>query len=348
MPTVVAVQPRIRLAFTSADRFDGDAIRVNARNGARRIRAACVEHGASLVAFPEFFLTGYTLGVDMKGWLHAAIRIPGPETDVLSKAAQQANAYVAAAAFETIDRFPGRYFNSAFVIAPNGDIVLNYRKHYAMTSKTRPGDVMDEWLQHFGEDSLFPVASTTLGRIGAIVARDAHWPEMARCLALRGAEILYNPNASGAEPDDAGIHARQCRAYENHCFLISPNIGPFDNAGNGGDAIGRAPTEIIDFRGNMLARRQESDEFMLAADLDIEALRRFRVAGGGKGSFLAQLQPHLHTPVYGAAELFPANGWRDQPIRSVSENLEREAAVIRRMLRNDVMTAPESTGQSRP
>lgn len=344
MSTVVAVQPRIRLAFPSADQFDGNAIRTNARDSARRIKAACAEHGARLVAFPEFFLTGYTLGVDLEGWLRAAIRLPGPETDVLSKAAQQTDAYVAAAAFETIDSFPGRYFNTAFVIAPDGGIVLKYRKHYAMTSKTRPGDVFDEWLQQFGEDSLFPVASTPLGRIGAIVARDAHWPEMARCLALRGAEILYNPNASGAEPDDAGVHARQCRAYENHCFLISPNIGPFDSDGDDDDTIGRAPTEIIDFRGNMLARRQELSEFMLVADLDIEALRRFRIAGGGKGSFLAQLQPHLHAPVYGAAELFPANGWRKEPILSVSENLEREAAVIRRMLRNDVMTAPESTG----
>ncbi|MXW74252.1 MAG: hypothetical protein F4002_08595 [Chromatiales bacterium] len=344
MPTVVAVQPRIRLAFPHAGRFNGGAIRANAMDGARHIEAARAEHGASLVAFPEFFLTGYTLGVDFEGWLGASIRIPGPETDVLSSAAQQNSVYVAGAAFETIDGFPGRYFNTAFLIAPDGDVVLQYRKHYAMTAKTRPGDVLDEWLQHFGEDSLFPVAPTPLGRIGAMVARDSHWPEMARCLALRGAEIIFNPNASGAEPDDAGIHARRCRAYENHCFLISPNIGPFVTDNEFDRTSGRAPSEIIDYRGNILARRQELAEFMIAADLDIGALRTFRIAGGGKGNFLAQLQPHLHTPVYGAAELFPANGWREKPIRSVSENLELEAAVIQRMLRDDVLTPPDSSG----
>ncbi|MDE0244179.1 MAG: hypothetical protein OXM59_02380 [Gammaproteobacteria bacterium] len=344
MTTVVAVQPRIRLAFPDYGRFDGGAIRANAGDSARRIEAACAEHGAGMVAFPEFFLTGYTLGVDLRGWLRASICIPGPETDVLSGAAQQNSVYVAGAAFETLDSFPGRYFNTAFLIAPNGDIVLKYRKHYAMTGKTRPGDVLDKWLRHLDEDSLFPVVTTPLGRIGAMVARDSHWPEMARCLALRGAEIIFNPNASGVEPDDAGIHARRSRAYENHCFLISPNIGPFVTDNEFDKNSGRAPSEIIDFRGNMLARRRELAEFMIAADLDIEALRTFRIAGGGKGNFLAQLQPHLHTPVYGAAELFPANGWREKPIRSVSENLEFEASVIQRMLRDDVLTPPESSG----
>ena len=81
-----------------------------------------------------------------------------------------------------------------------------------------------------------------------------------------------------------------------------------------------------------------------AGNPDIEALRTIRIAGGGKGNFLAQLQPHLHTPVYGGAELFPANGWREKPIRSVSENLELEAAVIQRMLRDDVLTPPVSSG----
>ena len=344
MAAAVAVQPRIRLAFPDAGRLDGGAIRANSRDSARYVRAACAEHGARLVAFPEFFLTGYTLGVDIDGWLRAAIRIPGPETDLLSKAAQQENVYVAGAAFETVDCFPGRYFNTAFIIAPDGEVVLTYRKHYAMTSKTRPGDVLGEWLEHFGKDSLFPVASTPLGRIGAMVARDSHWPEMARCLALRGAEIIFNPNAAGAEPDDAGVHARRCRAYENHCFLISPNIGPFASDSGNDEAFGRAPSEIIDFQGNLLARRREFAEFMIAADLDIEALRDFRVAGSGKGSFLAQLQPHLHTPVYDDAKLFPANAWRTRPIRSVSENLEMEAAVIRRMLRDEVLTSPESNG----
>jgi len=346
MFTAVAVQPRIRLPYPGADTFDEGAVAANVAAGIRAIRTARATLDAGLVAFPEFFLTGYTYGVGVDGWLRASIRIPGPETDGLSEAAVREGVHVAGAAYEVIDGFPGRFFNTAFLIAPNGDVILRYRKLYAMTTKTRPVDVLDEWLERFGPDSLFPVADTPLGRIGAMIARDSHWPEVARCLALRGAEILFNPNASGGRPPDAGMYARRGRAYENHCYLISPNIGPFAN-GDEEAGVGREPSEIIDYRGRILSSREAYDDFMVSARIDVEALRGFRVDGGEKGNFLAQLQPQLHAPVYRAAELFPSNGWRHTPIRADSENEKLETEVIGRMLANELMVPPRGHGRKR-
>lgn len=334
----VAFQPRIWLPYPTPDTFDPDAIGANIAASATHIEMAVSELGADFVAFPEFFLTGYTLGIDVAGWRKASIKIPGPETDILCKAAIKNNVHVAITAYEVIDEFPDRFFNTAIVIDPNGEIVLTYRKHYAMTTKTRPVDILDQWLDLFGEDSLFPVADTKIGRIGAMIARDSHWPEMARCLALKGAEILYNPIAMGSEPDDGGQYIRNCRAYENLCYLIAPNIGPFQGADGEerDDGIGRAPSKIIDYRGNVMNSQSGSKESMVLAKLDMDELRKARM----KGNFVAQLQPQLHAPIYAGANLFPSNGWADNPIVDNSENDDREADVVRQMLADDILVPP--------
>lgn len=340
---IVAVQPLVHLPYPAPDTFDRAAIDRNVETTIQSIARAKDESNASLVAFPEFFLTGYTLGVDVDGWVQASIRIPGPEIDQMREAAIKNEIYVAGCAYERIDKFPGRFFNTAFVIAPNGELVLTYRKLYAMTSKTRPTDVLDEWIAEFGEDSLFPVVDTPIGRIGALIARDAHWPEMARSLALKGAEILYNPNAAQAEPEDAGVYARRSRAYENHCYLISPNIGPFVIDGELEDDNGRAPSEILNYRGQVVSMEQGHRELMVAASIDIEDLRAFRAGGNPKGNFLSQLQPQLHVPIYSKAELFPSNGWRSTPIKAGEENKKLELEVMAKMFSAGIMVAPSDS-----
>lgn len=338
--TVTAVQPSIQLPYPTAQSFEPEAIEANIDRAVRHIEIARSEQGSDLVVFPEFFLTGYTLGVDVAGWIKASISFPGPQIDRLSKAAIAHGVYVAGAAYEVMPEFPGRFFNTAFLIAPSGEVVLKYRKLYAMTTKTRPGDVLDEWLQRFGAASLFPVADTPMGRIGALIARDAHWPEMARCLALRGAEILLTHNAAGAEPENGGLFARRSRAYENHCYLVCANIGPFVVDGVEECGSGRAPSEIIDYHGNVLAAEARPAELTVSAELDIEALRAFRTGGNPKGNFLAQLQPQLHVPFYQEANLFPTGGWKDNPIQDTSENANLEAAVVKRMIEDHVLIPP--------
>lgn len=340
---VVAVQPRIHLPYPTNQSFDPNAIKTNVAASVHHIGNAKQECAATLVAFPEFFLTGFTLGVDVEGWVNASIQIPGPETDAICEAAVQNSVYVAACAYERIDKFPGRFFNTAFVIDPKGEIILTYRKLYAMTSKTRPIDVYDEWVAEYGVESLFPVVDTPIGRIAALIARDAHWPEMARTLALRGAEILYNPNAAEEEPDDASAFVRRSRAYENHCYLISPNIGPFVANGQVEDETSRAPSEIINYRGQLVARKQENVELFVEGHIDIEALRAFRAGGNPKGNFLAQLQPQLHAPFYERARLFPSNHWKHTPIMSAQENKDLEMDVIRSMFQDSVLVAPCAT-----
>ena len=68
-----------------------------------------------------------------------------------------------------------------------------------------------------------------LGRLGFLIARETHWPEVGRALAMKGAEVFLNTMGSRITVDPAtGAHlVRQMRAYENIAYLAAANYGPF-------------------------------------------------------------------------------------------------------------------------
>ena len=219
------------------------------------------------------------------------MHLPGPETEALGRIAKQTGAYIAGCAYEIIDAFPGRYWNSAFLISPEAELVLVYRKHYAMTSKTRPGDVYDKFVAHFGEDALFPVVDTPLGRIGAAVAGDVFWPEVTRCLAMKGAELIFNPTSSGARLDHlgrAGAEAtRAVRAFENLAYLAMSNMGLC--AGDPGDNGQRSPSQVYDFTGAVISTALAGPDQMATAWIDMGELRRLRASP--MANFMVEMQP---------------------------------------------------------
>ena len=190
---LTVVQSSVRPVVKADGRFRPEVLRGNAEHAARLVRQGAAAFRSKLFVLPEFCLHGFELGVPTAAWLEAAITLPGPEIEPLCQAARDTGAYVAGMAYERIPAFPGRFFNTAFIIDPQGEIALRYRKMYSLTGKTTPQDVYTEYCRLFGgPESLFPVLDTPLGRLGALVCYDIHFPEVARCLALRGAEILLH------------------------------------------------------------------------------------------------------------------------------------------------------------
>ena len=125
-----------------------------------------------------------------------AITLPGPETDVLSEKARQWGIYIIAQA-KVIEPeiVKDRFFNTAFIIDPNGEIIHRHRKSRVFTAEgsTTPFDVLDVWEEKVGKDlqAFYPVVDTPIGRIGTLVCFEGRFPESGRLLALNGAEIIY-------------------------------------------------------------------------------------------------------------------------------------------------------------
>jgi len=294
------------------------------------VRAQHTRAPSRLYLLPEFSLQGWSLGVPLEQWNASAVSIPGPETERLGSLAREVGAYVAGTAFEVVPEYPGRHFLTGYLIAPDGSVVLRYRKTYAVSAKTRPGDVYRSYVERFGRESLFPVVATPLGRIGMVIAWDAIFPETTRALAMRGAEVILHPLGSARIPAEAGTGYecyRRARAFENVAYFVSANFGPLDSTRDSAGA--RWPSEVVDFEGRVIAAADTDGECGVSATVDLAALRAHRAKP--IRNWLAHLQPQLHAPDYAAAKLWPLSRWDERPMQSAKELLEVEAEVWRTM-----------------
>ncbi|NBW90355.1 MAG: hypothetical protein EBR51_10730, partial [Gammaproteobacteria bacterium] len=152
------MQPAVKPVFKGDSPLRRDALRENLDRACEHVRVAAKYARSKVVVFPEFFLHGFQPGRSNADWIDASLKIDGPELAELGKAARSAGCYVAGMIYEVLDAYPGRFWNTAVIIDPQGEIRLTYRKLYAMTGKTRPGDVYDDYVRRYGgPQSLFPV-----------------------------------------------------------------------------------------------------------------------------------------------------------------------------------------------
>lgn len=320
-PYVMAMcRPETRSVFDADGVTQRAILDANIDHYCDLIARASSEHGARIIAFPQFALTGYT-PLGGPGWEEASITFPGPEADRLARAARAANAYVVVQASEKHEAFPGRYFLSAAVLTPEGEVGIVYRKNYAMSLRTSPIDVYDRFVETFGPDAFFPVLETPLGNIGMVIGAEVHWPEAVRALALKGAEIVINPIAATPLIDylkrPGAETVRGVRAFENIVYLGVPNI-----AGDG------PKSAAYDFNGGAIAHEAGADGLFTLAEIDIEALRRARSAP--VANLLVQIQPSIHEPV-DHLPLWPRDTFPDAAPAGIADLIEVERTAWQQM-----------------
>ena len=133
--------------------------------------------------------------------------IPGPATDLYAELARETGTVIVTSMFER--RAPGLYHNTACVFDADGSLAGRYRKMHIPDDPAyyekfyfTPGDIG------------FEPVNTSVGRLGVLVCWDQWYPEAARLMALKGAEILIYPTAIGWESSDtAEEKARQRDAW---------------------------------------------------------------------------------------------------------------------------------------
>jgi predicted amidohydrolase len=159
---------------------------------------------ADLVVLPE------TLTALRGKWDYAAAAepIPGPSTEYFGTLAKQHDLYIVAG---LVEREGDLIYNVAALIGPDGSLVGKYRK------VCLPRGEHDGGIQP-GKD--FPVFETRFGKVGMMVCYDGFFPEPARELAKRGAEVIAFPVA-GCNPLLASA-----RACENHVYVVSSTYTP--------------------------------------------------------------------------------------------------------------------------
>lgn len=230
-----------------------------------------------LVVLPEYALTGFPMGDTVAAWrTKAALAFDGPEYAALGAIAADANLYLAGNAYEVDPKFPELYFQCCFIIAPSGDVILRYRRLISLSAPS-PYDVWDAYLDAYGLDGVFPVADTPIGRLAAIASEEILYPEIARCHAMRGAEIFIHPTSEIGTPNASPKEiARRARALENQAYVVSANSARLEDIAIPAEST-TGMSKVVDYMGQVLAEAAPGGESMVAnATIDLAALRANR------------------------------------------------------------------------
>ena len=234
---------------------------------------ACALQGAELVVLQELHNGLYFCQTEDTGVFDQAEPVPGPSTEVFGALAKELGVVLVLSLFEK--RAPGLYHNTAVVIEKDGTIAGKYRKMHI------PDDPAYYEKFYFTPGDLgFEPIRTSVGKLGVLVCWEQWYPEAARLMAMKGAELLIYPTAIGWESSDTEDEKqRQLGAWvtvqRGHAVANGLPVVTVNRVGHEADPSGQ--TKGIRFWGNsfacgpqgeLLAELSNSDEEIRIVEID--------------------------------------------------------------------------------
>jgi predicted amidohydrolase len=218
-----------------------------------------------LIVFPELITSGAELGVR---FTEMAQRVPGMVVNALSQRAMDFGTYIAFG-MATKEKVESVLYNSAVLIGPSGELVEVYHKLH----------LRGEERMIFREGFKLTTADTELGTFGMMLGSDLAFPEIARCAALEGVEVLLAlGNWEAGEMDSWKTYIRS-RAMENAVFVVGANrVGTDVTQTFGGESmiVGPRGQIVATLADNTDAETGAPKEGVIVAKIDLEDVRRTR------------------------------------------------------------------------
>ena len=309
-----------------------------------------------IIALAEGALTGFTDEIFDLPHVMAArdlfIDIPGEETEHLGRLAKLYNTYIIG---QCKARWPevmaDRYFNTLFIIGPDGKVVHKAAKNHVWCRERScvPHDVYDRWVELYGDgiEAFYPVLKTDdIGNIGTICCSDGEYPEAVRALTFNGAEVVYRPSeatpmtTAGYPGGGTWMIQNQGHAEFNSVYMLCPNAGPVYLGATSKHPVDIAggSAHIVDYRGQVVSYSASTNNSVVAATVDIEALRQFR-AMSLNNNWLKDLRTELFSRMY-EKPIHPKNLWLNAEPKSHAEVDEIYRANIQRLVERGTWTKP--------
>ena len=281
-------QVKVAVVQASPVMFDREA---TVDKTCRLVREAA-EKSAKLVLFPEAFIPAYPKGLSFgtvvgsrtsggrrvfQRYWENAVDVPGPETDILGKAARDAGIYLAIGVIERNSQTSrGTLFCTLLYFGPDGRLLGLHRK-------LKP-TAAERLIWGEGDGSTLTVIDTELGIIGGLICWENYMPLARTAMYNKGVELYLAPTADARDTWHATLRHISC---EGRCFVLGCNqfitkdMYPSDLEGledldDFPDILSRGGSTIIAPLGEVLAGPLYDKEDMLVADLDLGEIARSR------------------------------------------------------------------------
>ena len=241
----------------------------------------CASKGAQLIVLQELHNSLYFCQTEDTRLFDLAESIPGPSTRFFGDIARSLGIVLVTSLFEK--RTPGLYHNTAVVFDTDGNIAGKYRKMHI------PDDPAYYEKFYFTPGDLgFEPIQTSIGKLGVLVCWDQWYPEAARLMALKGADILIYPTAIGWESSDtedeknrqrdAWIISQRGHAVANGLPVISVNRTGYepDPSGQTGGIRFWGSSFVAGPQGEFLAQASDSQEENLIVEIDLNRSENVR------------------------------------------------------------------------
>jgi len=244
--------------------------------------------GVQILCLQEIFHGPYFCAEQDTKWYATAEPVPGPLTEQFSEYAKKYKMVTILPVYEmAID---GVYYNTAAVIDADGTYLGKFRKIHI--PHTWPGF----WEKFYFKPGTydFPIFETAYAKVGIYICYDRHFPECARILALKGAEILFNPSATTAGKSQYLWELEQpAQAAANGVFIGANNRVGTEKPWEFGRFYGSS--YFCDTKGKLVVKGSEDKDEVVIADLDLEEIRQTRDGW----QFFRDRRPEMYSDICG-------------------------------------------------
>jgi beta-ureidopropionase len=231
--------------------------------------AKAAADGAQIACLQEIFNGPYFPAEQDPKWYATAERDDGPTVTRMRELARDHGMALVVPFYEEAQ--PGVYYNSAVVIERDGSVLGKYRK----THIPQVGPCFWEKFYFKPGNLGYPVFETSVGRVGLIICYDRHFPEVARQLGLKGAELVFNPSATVESLSRYLWELEQpAHAVANGYWIAAINRVGTEEPLNPHRFYGSS--YFCDPRGQIVARASEDADEVLVADVDLDKAREVR------------------------------------------------------------------------
>ncbi len=244
-----------------------------------------------ILCFQEIFNGPYFCSEQDTRWYDMAEPVPeGPTIKLMQEQAKKHKMVLVVPVYE--EALTGVYFNTAAVIDADGTYLGKYRKTHIPHVNAKDGYGFFEkfYFKPGVNNPKWPVFETAYAKIGIFICYDRHFPECARMLGLKGAEILFNPSATVAGTSEYLWKLEQpAQAVANGLFIGANNRIGLEAPWNMGEFYGQS--YFVDPKGQMVAEGTRDKEGVVIGDLDLDLIKEIR----NKWQFYRDRRPSEYT-----------------------------------------------------